>query len=61
MDKLAEAGLVIAYGALLGIGFWVSKKITQKIDDKIAENDKSLIAKIKQEYFGAAKVEEIVA
>lgn len=30
---LLTAGQVIAYGALLGIGFWASKKITNKADE----------------------------
>ncbi len=52
MDKLIHAGAIVVTGALLGVGFWAAKKLTQKIDDKLAESDSRIIKKIRDQYFG---------
>ncbi len=33
LGVVLTASQIIAYGALLGIGFWASKKITNKADE----------------------------
>jgi uncharacterized protein YdgA (DUF945 family) len=50
MDTIAKAGVVVAYGALLGIGFWAGKKITNAIDEKLALSNDNLINKLKSQY-----------
>lgn len=51
MDKLVHAAGIVAMGALLGVGFWASKKLTQKIDDKIAEYDGDLIERVRSRFY----------
>ena len=36
---LVGAGTIVAYGALLGFGFWTSRKFTDYIDVKLAERE----------------------
>ena len=50
MDEIGKAGVIIVYGALLSVGFWAGKKITNKIDEQLALHDDKLIGKLKQQY-----------
>jgi hypothetical protein len=61
MDEIGKAGVVIIYGALLGIGFWVGKKVTNKIDEQLALHDNKLIDKLKREYNDLTNKDNIVS
>lgn len=43
------AGKLIAYGTCLGIGFWVSKKLTNKVDEVLLKYDKRKLKQLEEE------------
>ena len=40
---------LVAAGCCLGVGFWLSKKITNKIDEKLCLYDKRALARLERE------------
>lgn len=48
----AVAGKIVAYGALLGLGFWISKRITGYVDEKFMLYDYDLLDRVGREPVG---------
>lgn len=46
LTVLAAAGKLIGAGACLGIGFWMSKKLTNVADEYLAYYDERRIARL---------------
>lgn len=45
MSIFATVGVIVAYGMCLGIGFWISKKITNQLDVlMLSKSDKEQLA-----------------
>lgn len=40
---------LVSYGVCLCIGFWIGKKITNKIDEKLLMYDRKTLQKLEQE------------